>query len=297
MKKTTIALSGALVLAGCGAGGDGADDGSEGPLSMGFIPSQDADELATTVEPLADRLSEELDREIDAQVMTDYSALVEGMRTQSIDIGFLDPLGFVQAEERADVEVILKSIRFGEDHYLAQFNVMADSDIDSFDDILEADEGELVWAYADVSSPAGYLFPASHMLDEGLEDVDDQFEHVIAGGNDNALQSLMDGQADFATTFDDARDNLEDEHPDIHDEVEVIEYTDPIPNDTISVRSELNDELVDEIRETFMSFNDDEEMLEVLDEIYNWTGIAEASSEDYDIVRDTYERFQEEIEE
>ncbi|WP_018922357.1 phosphate/phosphite/phosphonate ABC transporter substrate-binding protein [Salsuginibacillus kocurii] len=330
MKKWVVSLSVAttmMALAACGAGdeeGEPADDaggddeeveeetedddegedenGEEAAgdydvdeLTMGFVPSQDADEIATTVEPLAERLEEELGVEIDAEVMVDYSGLVEGMRTQSIDIGFLPPFGFVQAEERADVDVLLKALREDEDSYLAQFNVAADSDIEDIDDVVNAEPGELTWAYGDVTSTAGYLFPASHLMDLGV-DVEEHFVETTVGGHDNAIQAVLDGQADIATSFDDARDNFEDENPDIYDEIEVIEYTDPIPNDTISVRSEMDEGLKDDIVDIFLSFNDDEEMLEVLDEVYNWDGITEADSEDYDIVRETYERFEDVVE-
>lgn len=303
MIGVTVASSVGL-LAACGGGdnGDGngeeaGDNGQVDQLTMGFVPSQDADEIATTVEPLQERLSEELGVEIDAEVMTNYTALVEGMRTQNIDIGFLPPFGFVQAEERAEVNVLLKAIRHGDDSYLAQFVVREDSDINDIDDIINSDPGELTWSFGDVTSTAGYLFPASHLMDLGIEEVDEHFVQQTVGGHDNALQSLLDGQADFATTFDDARDNFADENPDIYDELTVIEYTDPIPNDTISVRSEMDEELAQEIKDVFLSFNDDEEMMEVMDEVYNWTGVTEASSEDYEIVRETYERFEDVVEE
>ncbi|PIB51921.1 PhnD/SsuA/transferrin family substrate-binding protein, partial [Pseudomonas sp. 2995-1] len=68
-------------------------------------------------------------------------------------------------------------------------------------------------------------------------------------------------------------------------------YTDPIPNDTISLRSELSDEWKEKIVQAFLDFNDDEEMLNVMDEVYNWSGIAEASPEDYQIVRDMLAEF------
>ncbi|RXJ02771.1 hypothetical protein DS745_05530 [Anaerobacillus alkaliphilus] len=45
---------------------------------MGFVPSQDADKIADTVEPLAERLSEVLGVDIQAQVLVDYTGLVEG---------------------------------------------------------------------------------------------------------------------------------------------------------------------------------------------------------------------------
>ncbi|GAJ98185.1 phosphonate ABC transporter phosphate-binding periplasmic component [Geomicrobium sp. JCM 19055] len=132
-------------------------------------------------------------------------------------------------------------------------------------------------------------------MDAGVEDLNSQFQHSQVGAHDTALMAVLDGDADFSTSFDDARDNLEDDYPDIKDDIKVIGYTQPIPNDTISARPGLDEDLKNQVIEAFLSFNDDDEMLEVLDSIYNWTGIAEADSADYEVVRDTYERFQEDV--
>ncbi len=273
--------------------GSGSGDGEQEELTMGFIPSQDASEIATTAEPLAEKLSEELGIEVKAEVMTDFVGLVEAMRTQQVDIGFLNPFGFVQAEDRADVEVILKAERDGETSYVAQYNVAADSDIESIEDLVEMED--LVWAYSDDLSTSGYLFPASQLRAMGVEDLENHFTRTTVGGHDNAMIAVLDGAADFATTFEDARDAVADEFPDVYDDIRVIGYTDPIPNDTISLRSDLSDELKEDIKQAFLSFNDDEEMLEVLHDIYTWTGIAEATSEEYDIVRDVFAEFEDEL--
>lgn len=265
-------------------------------LTMGFVPSQDADKIADTVEPLAERLSEILGVEVDASVMIDYVGLVEGMRTQQIDIGFLPPFGFVQAEERADVQVILKAIRNGADSYRAQFNVRTDlEEIQSVDDLLEH-EG-LRWAYGDSTSTSGFLFPASLLMDLGVENLDTHFVQTSVGGHDTAIIALLNGDADFATTYEDARERVEADHPNVMQDVRVVGFTDPIPNDTISVRSELSDEWRDKIKEAFLSFNDEPAMLEVMAQVYNWTGIAEAKSEDYEVVRSTYEKFKDQLSE
>lgn len=262
-------------------------------LVMGFIPSQDAGNIATTAEPLEEFLSEELGIPVRAEVMADFSGLIEAMRTQQVDIGFLNPFGFVQAEDRADVEVILKSIRHGDDFYVAQYTVPADSPIETLDDLITT-EG-LVWAYPDDLSTSGFLFPAKQLMDMGIENLDNHFQRLRVGGHDNAMMQLVDGQADFATTFEDARDTLEEEFPNIHEDLRVIGYTDAIPNDTISVRSELSDDLKQQITDAFMSLNENEEMLAIMNEIYTWDGIAVAESSDYDIVREVFAQFEDEL--
>ncbi len=262
-------------------------------LTMGFIPSQEADKIADTVKPLEEKLSEILGIPVEARVMVDFVGLVEGMRTGQIDIGFLNPFGFVQAEDRAGVEVILKSIRNGSDTYVAQYAVHADSDIQTIEDLVEA-QG-LVWAYADVLSTSGFLFPAAHLMGLGIENLDGHFTQIQVGGHDNAILQVLEKQADFATTFDDARTRLEGEHPTIMEDIRIIGYTNPIPNDTISVRAGLPVELKEAIRNAFLAFNEDEDMMQVMNDVYTWSGIAPAASEDYDVVREVFAIFEDQL--
>ncbi|MGD7043478.1 phosphate/phosphite/phosphonate ABC transporter substrate-binding protein [Jeotgalibacillus proteolyticus] len=289
-----------LSLAACGeeetSGSEGSDGGDPDKLVIGFVPSQDSDTIADTVEPLADRLGEELGVEVEGRVLTSYNALVEAMGANQVQVGFIPAFGYVLANEQYDVEVILKSIRYGSGTYKAQYVVQADSGIETLADL----EGK-VWAYPDGASTSGFLFPASQLMNEfdldSVEALQTEFfsNSTAAGGHDNAAIAVYEGDADVATTFDDARSELEEEYPDVMDKLKVIGYTDEIPNDTISVVPELSDEMVAEIKEVFLSFNDDEEMIEIMNSVYNWDAIDEATDEEYQVVKDTYQEFKDSI--
>ncbi|MDG5473084.1 phosphate/phosphite/phosphonate ABC transporter substrate-binding protein [Jeotgalibacillus sp. ET6] len=289
-----------LSLAACGeeetSGNEGSDGGDPDNLVIGFVPSQDSDTIADTVEPLADRLGEELGVEVEGRVLTSYNALVEAMGANQVQVGFIPAFGYVLANEQYDVEVILKSIRYGSGTYKAQYVVQADSGIETLADL----EGK-VWAYPDGASTSGFLFPASQLMNEfdldSVEALQTEFfsNSTAAGGHDNAAIAVYEGDADVATTFDDARSELEEEYPDVMDKLKVIGYTDEIPNDTISVVPELSDEMVAEIKEVFLSFNDDEEMIEIMNSVYNWDAIDEATDEEYQVVKDTYQEFKDSI--
>ncbi|MFD2043868.1 phosphate/phosphite/phosphonate ABC transporter substrate-binding protein [Ornithinibacillus salinisoli] len=290
MKKIfglALVLSIALVLGACG---------DEETLVMGFVPSQDSEEIADTVEPLAERLSEELGVKVEGKVMTNYNALVEGMGSNQVQIGFIPAFGYVLANQEYDVEVILKSIRFGSSTYKAQYLVRSDSGIESLEDL----EGK-VWAYGDKLSTSGYLFPANELMEQFGYDSPTALEEEFFGGSvqtgehTNSAMEVYNGNADVATTFDDVRTGLEEDYSDIMDKLSVLDYTAEIPNDTISVTKELDDEMVEKIKEAFLSFNDDEEMIEIMNEVYNWDAIDEASDDEYQIVKDTYEKFRDSI--
>lgn len=293
----------AVALVACGTGnnagnnnattGDDKAPVAERPskLVMGFIPSSDSDKIADTVKPLADKLTEILGIEVEGITMTNYAALVEAMGSGQVHIGFLAPFTYVQANERYNVEVILKSIRHGSSSYKAQYVVRADSGIETLADL----EGK-IWAFADVSSTSGFLFPAAQLMGEFDIATTDALQQDFFGGvvgvgsHDNALVTVYDGDADVATTFDDARGRIEADYPDVMEKLKVLAYTDPIPNDTISVISSLDRELIEEIKNAFLSFNDDAEMIEIMNSVYQWDAIDEAKDSDYDIIRDTRER-------
>lgn len=280
---------------------NGEEEAAEGEipetLVMGFVPSQDSDTIADTVEPLAERLGEELGITVEGRVMTNYNALVEAMGANQVHIGFIPAFGYVLASEQYDAEVILKSIRFGSGTYKAQYVVRSDSGIESLADL----EGK-VWAYADQGSTSGYLFPASQLMEEFDYDTAAELESnffggsIASGGHDNSAISVLNGDADVATTFDDVRTELEEEYPTVMEDLSILGYTDEIPNDTISVTKELPDDFVQKVKEAFLSFNDDEEMIQIMNEVYNWDAIDEATDEEYDIVRETYQEFKDNIE-
>ncbi|KMJ58262.1 phosphonate ABC transporter substrate-binding protein [Bacillus sp. LL01] len=297
----------AISLAACGSNNSGTENsGSNGDsgeqikpekIVMGFVPSQDSDQIADTVQPLADRLGEELGVEVEGRVMTDYTALIEAMGSNTVHVGFIPAFGYVLANEQYGAEVILKSMRYGSGTYKAQYVVRADSGIESLADL----EGK-VWAYADATSTSGFLFPASQLMDEfdiaSTQDLQTNFfsDTIQTGGHDTAAIAVYEGDADVATTFDDVRiGKLEEEYPDIMEKLKILGYTADIPNDTISVTKELDDELVQQIKDAFLSFNDDEEMIQIMNDVYNWDAISEASDEEYKVVKETYEKFKDSI--
>ncbi|WP_353948578.1 phosphate/phosphite/phosphonate ABC transporter substrate-binding protein [Sporolactobacillus sp. Y61] len=304
MKKIlAVMMACALVflLAACGnndsASGDSGSNGNKKEikeLTMGFVPSQEADQIADTVKPLSDYLSKKLGVPVKAQVMTDFSGLVEGMRSGTIDIGFTNPFGYVQAADRANAEVLVKAIRLGSDTYRAQFVVSANSKLKSVDDI--AKTKGLKWAYPDPLSTSGYLFPGSLLMDKGVKNLETFYTQQAAGGHDSAVLAVYNGQADFATTFEDARTVVKKDAPDVMDKLKVIGYTDKIPNDGVSVSKDMPEEWKTKIKNAFMSINDDKEALKVMNDVYSWDGVAEATDKDYDIVRTVYERFKDKLE-
>ncbi|WP_085522263.1 phosphate/phosphite/phosphonate ABC transporter substrate-binding protein [Tuberibacillus sp. Marseille-P3662] len=306
MKRLSVFLAAIMIvsmLAACGnsednSGGSGnSEGGGETPekLVMGFVPSQDSGKIASTAEPLAKKLGETIGKDVEAKTMTSYSSLVEALGNNTVQIGFLPAFGYVLASSKYDMDVILKSKRNGGTTYTAQYIVRADSPVDSLDD-LKTHAKDMTWAYSDASSTSGYLYPAAQLMktfdiDNTTALQNDFFKGVQkTGGHDNTAIAVMNGQADIGTTFDDVRDTMVKDNPKIKDKTKIIGHTAKIPNDTVTVPASLDDELTQKIKKAFLSFNNNEKMIKIMNEVYNWEAIVEAKDSDYDVVRETYNK-------
>ncbi len=253
----------------------------ENVLVLGFTPSAETEKIATTAKPLADILSKKVGIKIKTYLATDYTALIEALGSNKIDIAFLPPFGYVLAHEKYDVEIIAKAVREGKAYYRSQF-VARKGEVKSLNDL----KGK-IWAYPDAASTSGYLFPKAYLIKNGIDP--DKFfkDRIQTGSHDNAILAVYNKEADLATTFEGAENRLLKEYNDIRDKLEIIAYTDNIPNDGIVVRRNLDENLKQKLKQAFLNLNNDENAMKILKEVYGWDGITTAKDSDYNVVRET----------
>ncbi len=287
--------------------GDATDDRSDWPekIVLGLVPSREADVLVESAAPLGDAMAAALGIEVETFVPDDYTALTEAMRAGQADLGAFGPLGMVRAIERADAEFILQSSRFGSFTYHTQYMTnnpdkfcddtpVADEDGALYcNGTLEADEGPVgadaiakidgKLAFVDPTSTSGYLIPALQMIEAGIDI--EALDSTFAGGHDNSVLAVYNGDVEVGLSFDDARGTIEDEKPDVGEKVVVFAYSEQIPNDGIVVRSDLPQSLKDAIVEFFLAYAETEEGAEVLDAIYEIGGLRVGNDADLDVVR------------
>ncbi|WP_040983005.1 phosphate/phosphite/phosphonate ABC transporter substrate-binding protein [Oceanobacillus jeddahense] len=296
-----------LFLAACGDSDDssGDDNSSDGDtyvpdsLTVQFVPSQNAETLEARAKPLEDLLENELDIDVTVSVSTNYNTVVESLASEQIDVGFLPPNAYVQAHDEYEAaDVLLQSQRYGVnedgsntdelvDSYYAMFITRSDSDIESIADL----EGTTI-AFQDITSSAGYVWPAAALLDEGIDPLSD-VNPLVLQGHDAAVTAVLNGEADAAAIFQDARNVVVNDFPDVFEDTKVVAYTEPIPNDTISVQTNMDEEWKEKIQQAFINVGESEEGREIVRDIYTHEGYVESEDSNFDIVREYSERIQE----
>jgi len=266
------------VVAGCSPAEEDPDK-----LVLALVPSSTAETLIDDAQPLADRLTEKLGIPVEVEVPLNYTAVVEGLDAGTIDIAMLNSFGYVLSHEMSDTKCILKSVRYGSATYHGQFLVMKDSGIESIEDL----KGKRI-AFVDPASTSGYIFAAATLKANGI-DPEADMDSLFAGGHDKAIVALLNGQVDVAVSFDDARTTVKGDFPNVMDDTKIIGITEEIPNDTVSVRAGLSNELTEEIKTAFLEIAETEEGQEILYSIYEINGLEAAEDSEYDPVRQAAE--------
>ncbi|CAM3461767.1 phosphate/phosphite/phosphonate ABC transporter substrate-binding protein [Hydrogenibacillus schlegelii] len=251
-------------------------------IVVGLIPSQEAQALADKAKPFAEKLQNHLKLPVKVYVGTDYTATIEAMGAKQVDVGMFGPQSYVLAHDRGYADVLLASVRNGSKTYRSQIVVAKDAPFQSLKDL----KGKKI-AFVDPASTSGYTYPLAMLIEAGL-DPEKDVTLVEAGGHDKTILALLRGDVDAAFSFDDARDIVEKADPNVKKKTRILAKSDPIPNDVMSVRSDLSPYWKAKLKEAFKVLALTEDGKKDLKAIYNIDGFADAKDSEYDIVRRTF---------
>ncbi len=186
-------LVGPVLVSGCAPAAPPELGSAENPVKLMFVPSVDVAVIESSGEAMAAWITEQTGIHFDVSVPVSYAATIEAMCAAEGDtMGFIPGLGYVLANDKCGVEVELATIRYGRTAYWTQFVVRRDSGLTSLADL----EGKK-WAVPSVTSTSGYLYPSVQLSLNGIT----AGETVEAGGHPQAVLAVLDGTADFGTSY------------------------------------------------------------------------------------------------
>lgn len=194
MKKLFVLLM-VMMLVVLGVSSVAAQDlgSEENPIQVYFVPSVEAQTLIEGGEVLREALTEATGLSFEVSVPTSYAATIEAMcASPENSMGFIPAAGYVIGNNRCGIDVEAAAVRFGWPVYWAQYLVARDSDIYVLGDL----EGRS-WAYPDAGSTSGFIVPSVELQAAGIE----PGERVEAGGHNQAVLAVYNGEVDFATSF------------------------------------------------------------------------------------------------
>ncbi|MFT8470848.1 phosphate/phosphite/phosphonate ABC transporter substrate-binding protein [Oenococcus sp.] len=262
-------------------------------IRVGFVPSENASTMQARAIPLGKMLSRRLDKKVQVTVSTDYNSIVEALGSGKIDVGFLPPASYVQAHKQYGSKVLLQVVRNGINHdgsnqkkmvswYRSLILVRKDSNIKSLKDL----EGKNI-AVQDSTSASGYIFPIYYLNARGI-DVVKKAHLVTVKGHDQGVLALANKQAEAAFVYQDARNLVKSDVPNIFKDTRILAQTMKIPNDTITVRKTLSASLDKKISKAFMQIVKTKKGKKLVENLYGIAGFERSKNSNFNVVRKAY---------
>lgn len=248
-------------------------------LKVGLLPVRDASTVLAENRRFKEYLEKSLNKDIELVVTSDYSAMVDAMRDESVDVVHFGPVSYVLAQSSSDIKTFAVETIDGRSTYQAVLIANADTRIDEIADIHDIDV-----AYGDLLSTASHLIPKSMLLNHGKKVGKDYREHFLSSHDAVAL-AVQSGRAHVGglkrRVLESmiARGTIEDS------KVRVLGYSDPFPQYPWTMRNSLDEKLQEQIKTAFYELDDAETLAPL-----GASGMAPVDDADYDVVRELLHR-------
>lgn len=304
--RVLAALLLGAILAGCAEREVGS---KRRPFTMYFVPSMDAQDLATNADVIGEfvarRVSEELYGEpgrfhVRARVPMNYVAVVEAFGAGRADFAALNTFGYVLGHDIKGypihaVLMVLRGENRDETSYPAQIVVRTDSGIETVEDLAGRS-----FAFTDPSSSAGFLLPMRLFNARGIQLGNVVFAHK----HDSVISMVYQGQVDAGATYysppaivdgpdgpverpRDARSRVLSQYPDVMERVRILTLTDHVVNEPWVIRSDLhpdperNAAIRAAVVAALLEFTATPEGVEIIDKLYNVRAVTAIDNADY----------------
>lgn len=186
-----------VAVAGCGQSEVAKPATKEGQkqttLRVGVIPNQAPDKIKAQYEPFRKYLQEKLNMPVELFVATDYAGVVEAMANDKLDVAYFGGLTYVQAKQKAKIHPIVTEVdqETGTTQYYSLIIAPSNSELKAVKDI----KGK-VFAFGDISSTSGSLYPRFMLDKAGIKVPEDLKNVVYSGGHDATAQAVQNGTVD-----------------------------------------------------------------------------------------------------
>ena len=246
-------------------------------LRIVFIAYQNPNQMLENVQPVVDYLEEQLKVDVKHFVATDYAGVVEALRNETADAGFMGPLQYIMAHHHAGAYPIVGEVYGDSPTYSARIFVRKDSGIRTLKDLRAR-----TIAFVDPISSSGYMYPLDTFKSAGLiskkEDADEFFKKVyFAGGDEQAIRAVFNHFVDAAGIGQYAYSLL---RPEERDEIIHIAESKPLPSHCVVVRKGLPRERAKALQESLLALNDGPRR-DLLRNLYNVDGYVPVTHETY----------------
>lgn len=247
-------------------------------LRVGLIPNQAPDKMKAKYEPFKKYLADKLGMEIEFFVANNYAGVVEAMASGKLDMAYFGGLTYIQAKQRAKVHPIVTEIdsETKTTRYYSLIITPADSKIKTLADL----KGK-AFAFGDISSTSGSLYPRIILDKAGLKVPDDFANVIYTGKHDATALAVQNGKVDAGGLEGRILNKLIADGKIDQNKIRILAKSEPIEGYPWVVQDSMDKELEKKIVNAFLNIEDND-----LLKLMKAEGFAQVTADDYKYIEE-----------
>ncbi|MFJ8065282.1 phosphate/phosphite/phosphonate ABC transporter substrate-binding protein [Psychrobacillus sp. NPDC096426] len=223
-------------------------------LIIGMIPVKDANEMEKEFEPIRLYLEEKLGIPIEVDAADSYVSLIEGMKNETIDIGWYGAFSYVAAESEMELTPLIVQQR---KDIGINYNSLIITPKDSGISSIEKLKGKK-FAFVDSGSTSGFVLPYALFKSRNI-DYEAFFSEIkYAGSHDQVLANILTNEVDAGAISSIQYDNLIEKGIVSPEDMNVIWKSEDIPGSPYVARSKLDKEMQERFTKAMLAIHIEE---------------------------------------
>ena len=227
-------------------------------------------------EPFFARMATAVGRPLDLTVTSDWAGIAVALSTGQVDLAWMGPWGYVLAKDRAKAEALAVVKYQDKPTYHAIILARPGLPIEHFPE----DAKGMSISFADAGSTSGWLVPHYWFKTQGINPRT-YFQYRDGASHPANVIAVANGQVDLATDYDRNLAAMIAAGRVTPERVKVVWQSDPLPNDALAVRADLDPALKAKLREAAIGI-DAAAATQVMPA--NYTGWIDAQPDSYAMI-------------
>lgn len=233
-------------------------------INFGIISTESTQNLRSVWEPFLADMEKKTGYEVKAFFAPDYAGIIQGMRFDKVDIAWYGNKSAMEAVDRANGEVIASTVAAnGSPGYWSLLIAHKDSPINSVEDMLK-NAADLNFGNGDPNSTSGFLVPGYYVFAQNNVEPNKIFKRTINSNHEVNALSVANKQVDVATFNTEGMSRLERGNPEKAALLKEIWRSPLIPADPIVIRTNLDQEDQEKLKDFLLTYGETEAEMEIL---------------------------------
>ena len=246
-KILLAAFAAAGLLTGC------AKPQTDQTINFSILSAEDQTSMAKVWQPLIDDMQAQTGLKVKPFFASNYTALIEAMRFNQVQIGWFSALPTLEAVNRANGQVLTRVITSGgQGVYQSVIIVKKGSGI-TMSDVLKCGK-RYNFGIGDARSTSGTLAPMAYVFIPNKIEPNDCFKIVRSASHQSNLFSVANGVLDVATNNTVGLLFAHRENPELADKVQVIWTSPLLPESSIVARGDLDPKVQAKLKTFFLNY-------------------------------------------